>query len=246
MATASAARHLIVNADDFGLTNGINRGIVQAHERGIVTSASLMVRYPAAAEAARYARALPALSIGLHFEAAEWRFRDGGWSVAYEVIDPADPVQIRAELETQLARFQQLMGRTPTHLDSHQHLHMREPAKSILLEAAERMAVPLRGCSPVVRYCGDFYGQTGEGEPFPDGISFVALSAMIDQLEPGWTEIGCHPGYAGELDSVYLAEREQELRVLCSPEAKAALQRHGLALRSFRDLETAPGCRRRE
>ena len=50
-------RYLIVNADDFGLSPGVNRGVVQAHERGIVTSASLMVRQPAAGAAAACARA---------------------------------------------------------------------------------------------------------------------------------------------------------------------------------------------
>src|SRR3712207_8784245 len=53
---------------DFGLTDGVNRGIIEAHERGIVTSASLMVRYPAAKDAADYARSNPALSVGLHVD----------------------------------------------------------------------------------------------------------------------------------------------------------------------------------
>ncbi|MGA2658858.1 MAG: ChbG/HpnK family deacetylase, partial [Verrucomicrobiota bacterium] len=55
-------RGLIVNADDFGLDPGVNRGIIKSHEYGIVTSASLMVRWPAAAEAAAYAREHPELS----------------------------------------------------------------------------------------------------------------------------------------------------------------------------------------
>ena len=50
---------LIVNADDFGLSEGVNRGIIEAHERGIVTSASLMVLRPAAASAADYSREDP-------------------------------------------------------------------------------------------------------------------------------------------------------------------------------------------
>jgi predicted glycoside hydrolase/deacetylase ChbG (UPF0249 family) len=57
-------RVLIVNADDFGLSPGVNRSVVQAHERGIVTGASLMVRWPAATEATAYARANPGLSLG--------------------------------------------------------------------------------------------------------------------------------------------------------------------------------------
>src|SRR4051812_8671285 len=104
----AATRYLIVNADDFGLTSDINRGIIEAHERGIVTSASLMVRHAAAEEAAAYARAHPAFSLGLHFEAAEWRYSDGEWQCAYQVIDADDPAQVRAELERQLAEFRQI------------------------------------------------------------------------------------------------------------------------------------------
>ena len=59
----------------FGLSEGVNRGIIRAHEQGIVTSASLMVRYPAAAEAARYALQHPRLSVGLHLDMAEWVYR---------------------------------------------------------------------------------------------------------------------------------------------------------------------------
>src|SRR3954468_18395984 len=115
------ARRLIVTADDFGLTEGVNRGTIEAHEHGIVTSASLMVRGAAAAHAAQSARSHPAISVGLHFDAAEWRYRDGRWQLAYQVIDVKDPRQLRGELERQLETFERLMGRTPTHLDSHQH-----------------------------------------------------------------------------------------------------------------------------
>ena len=59
-------RYLIVNADDLGASPGVDRGILEAHARGIVTSASLMVDTPWSAEGAARARATPALSVGLH------------------------------------------------------------------------------------------------------------------------------------------------------------------------------------
>ena len=65
-------RAVIVNADDFGLSAGVNRGIAAAFEGGIVTSASLMVRPDAAAEAASYARLHPVLGVGLHIDLGEW------------------------------------------------------------------------------------------------------------------------------------------------------------------------------
>ena len=64
-------RVLIVNADDFGQSPSVNRGIVQAHRTGIVTSASLMVRQKATAEAIELSRACPALSLGLHLDLGE-------------------------------------------------------------------------------------------------------------------------------------------------------------------------------
>ena len=70
-------RTLIVNADDFGLSPGVNAGVARTHEEGIVTSASLMVRQPAAEEAAAYARATPALGVGLHVDLGEWVWQDG-------------------------------------------------------------------------------------------------------------------------------------------------------------------------
>src|SRR5215469_1414329 len=96
-------RHLIVNADDFGQSRGVNRGIITAHEHGIVTSASLMVRWPAAAEAAAYARSHPALSLGLHFDLGEWICRNGTWLPLYEVVPGGDAAAVVSEIGRQLA-----------------------------------------------------------------------------------------------------------------------------------------------
>ena len=94
-----AGRYLIVNADDFGLSDGVNRGVVEAHEHGIVTSASLMVRPNAAGDAAAYARSNRRLSIGLHVDLGEWRFCDGGWTSLYEVVASDDPQNVAAEVD---------------------------------------------------------------------------------------------------------------------------------------------------
>src|SRR3989454_4370593 len=104
-------RYVIVNADDFGQSSGINRGIVTAHERGIVTSASLMVRWPAAAEAAAYARAHPRLDLGLHLDFGEWAYHDETWVPLYRVVPTEDARATAAELSSQLERFRSLVGR---------------------------------------------------------------------------------------------------------------------------------------
>ena len=90
-------RFLIVNADDFGLSAGVNQGIIEAHERGVVTSASLMVRWPAAVAAAAYARSHPQLAVGLHVDLGEWAYRG---ERAKEVIVLCDP-RVRETLTAQ-------------------------------------------------------------------------------------------------------------------------------------------------
>ncbi len=233
-------RFLVVNADDFGLSPFVNRGIVAAHERGIVTSASLMVRGRAAEDAAAYACSHRRLSTGLHVDLAEWSWRDGTWEAEYEVVDTGDTIAVEQEVERQLRVFRTLVLRDPTHLDSHQHTHREEPVATALAAVAADLGIPLRDADPAIRYRGDFYGQGGRGEPYPAGITIAALEEIIEGLPDGWTELGCHPGEPDTtLPSMYRDERAVELAVLCDPQARAALSREHVELASFADLARA-------
>jgi predicted glycoside hydrolase/deacetylase ChbG (UPF0249 family) len=229
----AASKKLIVNADDFGQSPGTNRGIIEAHEHGIVTSASLMVRWPAAAQAAAYARHYPKLSVGLHLDLGEWAYRHGEWVRLYQRIDEDDASAVAREVAAQVATFRGLMGKDPTHIDSHQHSHRREPASSIVFAMAEELALPVRSLSKEIRYCGEFYGQTDEGEPYPEGISVQNLLRILKDLLPGCTELGCHPGHASEADTMYRAEREQEIETLCDPRVFETVNALGIQLAGF-------------
>ena len=230
-------RRLIVNADDLGQSPSINAGIEQATRDGIVTSASLMVRWPSAASAARWAASHSEVSVGLHFDIGEWSYLDGEWSEVYRFVDPDDSRAVRDELENQLETFERLVGHGPTHLDSHQHVHRSEPVRSCMLDVARSIGVPLREELGPVTYCGSFYGQSGKGEPYPEGITEVALLAILDGLSDGTTEIGCHPGLDhSDLDSIYRLERALELRVLCVPGLRTELRNRGIELCSYNDV----------
>jgi predicted glycoside hydrolase/deacetylase ChbG (UPF0249 family) len=229
-------RLLVVNADDFGQSPAINRGIVRAHEDGIVTSASLMVRQPAALEAARYAHASTRLSVGLHADLGGWACRDGEWSALYERVDLDDVPAVRAELEAQLELFRDLIGGNPTHIDSHQHVHRRRPTARPFKEVARRLGVPVRHFSAAVAYCGSFYGRTEDDQPYSRGISVDGLIATIRGLPEGTTELGCHPGDGERTDS-YASERDAELATLCHPDVRRALDQAGVELRSFSELQ---------
>jgi predicted glycoside hydrolase/deacetylase ChbG (UPF0249 family) len=198
-----------------------------------VTSASLMVRWPAVAEAAAYARAHPGLSVGLHLDLGEWAYRRGEWVKTYEVVPENDAEAVAAEVAHQLAAFRQLVGRDPTHLDSHQHVHKHEPLHSLMADLAGQLGVPLRSCDEVVAYCGDFYGQARNGRPLPEAISVGGLIRTIEKLPPGVTEMACHPGLGNDLDSMYGPERAREVKALCDARVWAALTAAGIELCSF-------------
>ena len=231
------SRAVIVNADDFGQSDGINRGIVEAHERGIVTSASLMVRWPAAPAAAAYARGQPRLSVGLHVDLGESIYRAGEWIALYERVDRQDARAVEAEIRAQLALCRELLRRDPTHLDSHQHVHTEEPARSILDGIARELDVPLRHRSARLRHDGRFYGQTRTGDPLTAGITPAHLVEMLGSLPDGVTEVACHPGFADDLVTMYHAEREVELETLCDPAVRRAICDEGIALIGFADLQ---------
>ena len=231
-----AKRYLIVNADDFGHSSAINRGVIHAHDHGIVTSASLMVRWPAAMEAAKYARKRPGLSLGLHLDFGEWVYKDENWTPVYNVVHLDEVTAVRNEALRQLAVFRTLTGRDPDHIDSHQHAHLREPVRSAVLEAALELRVPVRDCNPEIRYCGRFYGQTAEGSPCTGGITSDALIEIFSQLPLGVTELACHPGEAKVPNTTYIGERAIEVKALCDARVRSALIEMGIELCGFTAL----------
>jgi chitin disaccharide deacetylase len=229
-------RTLVVNADDFGRSPGVNQGVIRAHEHGVVTSATLMVRWPAAVEAAAYARR-SSLSVGLHLDLGEWEYRDGEWHTRYQVLAPETADSVAEELNRQLEQLERLIGRPPTHLDSHQHVHRDEPARSALLQAGERLGIPVRWFTPGIAYSGAFYGQDSRGTPLPGAITVEGLVEVIETIPAGVTELACHPAAEVDHDSAYGEERIRELETLCDPRVRAAIDRCGVDLRSFDDLD---------
>ena len=145
-------RRLIVNADDFGFTAGVNRAIVEAHSRGVVTSSTLMANGAAFADAAQLAKAVPTLSVGCHVVltdgvpvlAAEQlpsltagsRFRDGMMTFAARAIaGRMNSDEITAEAAAQIRKIQ-AAGIVVSHLDTHKHTHLFPKILRPLLRAA--------------------------------------------------------------------------------------------------------------
>ena len=221
-------RYVIFNADDFGYSRGINRGIVEAHRNGLVTSTSLMVNTPATEDAVTQARELPELSVGLHVNFT---------NEAQRLIDFYDRQVARDELRRQLDRFVALLGRLPTHLDSHQHVHRLRECLAAFQELAAELGLHLRDAPPV-RYKGGFYAQWEYGVTDPSKVSVEALERILrSEIEDGLYEMCVHPGYVDpEFESVYHADRELELLTLTRPRLRTVLAEQGIRLIGYRDL----------
>lgn len=223
-------KYLIVNADDLGTSEGVNRGILEAHRDGIVTSASLMIQRPATLGGVSVARDCPDLSVGLHFDIT------GEGEVAF---DKNDLTAVERELHRQHGAFCELLGRPPTHLDSHHHIHRKPGIRTIFDRFSEQKGFPCR-FSGSVRFIGGFYAHAPPdyAHPEPSLVGVEHLLEILAGLPEGTSELMCHPGYVSpDFQSLYRAEREIELKTLTDPRIRAAVHAHGIRLISFRDVE---------
>ena len=150
-------RRLIVNADDFGFTSGVNRAIVEAHTKGIVTSSTLMAKGTAFDEAVRLAPTMPKLSLGCHVVlidgepvlnpsqipsiTSQTRFRDGLKTFAARAVaGRMDGDEITAEAEAQIRKIQ-AAGLAVSHVDTHKHTHLFPSILAPVLRAAKKCGV---------------------------------------------------------------------------------------------------------
>ncbi len=248
----TAGKLLVVNADDFGRTPGINAGIIEAH-RGLVTSATLMVGFPAAEEAAAELGRTPNLGVGLHVTltggvptlppAQVPSLVDGAGRLPRrpQGLAGADPDQLLAEVRSQLARFRELTGRLPTHLDSHHHTHRLPAVLDAVVRVAREHGLPVRNASPEV---GERLRRSGIATTdafverfFGTDARLEVLLEILAAIRPGAvTEIMCHPARVDEelcADSSYARERKREREILTHPEALRAVEAHGIRLVHF-------------
>jgi len=205
---------LIVNADDYGLTDGIARGILQAHRSGVVTSTSLIATGPAFAATTAWLDDAPDLAIGVHFAAVgEDRpllsaseiptlvDASGNFPLTWNgflkraargAIDPAD---LRREFAAQLETVQAL-GRPITHADAHQHLHLWPLVRRVVIQLALENNIP---AVRLPRYCG--------WTPTAVGVRSLRARTRLKLNRYGlaYTTDACGIDVAGHLDATRFA-----------------------------------------
>jgi hypothetical protein len=152
------SKQLIVNADDYGRSEGVTQGILQAHREGIVTSTTVMMNMPNVEDALRLADDYPELGVGVHLVFTAWRpllppreipslVDEDGYFHSQEAIlshpQRIDIDELKAELRAQIERFR-ASGREPDHLDCHHFVHLYPPFFAVYVELAEEYSLPVR------------------------------------------------------------------------------------------------------
>ena len=158
MASSSAIRRLIVNADDFGLSHSVNEAVIRGHREGILTTTSLMVNEAGFDEAVKLAKENPKLGVGLHVSLLHGRsalppekipglvnarreFSNNPVGVGMKYFfDDGLREQLQAEIRAQFEKFRST-GLPLDHVNGHLHLHLHPTVFKILMEEAETFGI---------------------------------------------------------------------------------------------------------
>lgn len=215
-------KYLVVNADDFGYSKGVNKGIIEAHVNGIVTSTTVLVDGVAADEA-KGLSTYPELSVGLHF-------------------NPIPGESLESEFGRQLELFKSIVGRDPDSIDTHKSLPSdKENIESMLRKYSEENDTPVRKLGKV-KFIRSFFGLNVDGSGVLDenNVTVSALKSAIDEASDEVNEIMTHVGYCDEYllsKSSYNTTREKELESVLDPSIKEYLASANLQLVNWGQLK---------
>lgn len=232
---------LIVNADDFGLSKGVNYGIVESFKNGILTSTTMMMNAPAMDHAVELMKQ-SGIPVGIHLVASMFKpltkvtsfvKSDGVFDKAkfFDKAAVIDEAELETEWRAQLELFIAKTGQKPTHIDSHHHAHMEEKSRTVIEKLAKEYQLQVRnldteyGCH--VEFKHEFYGEE-------------ATIEVVDQLTQTGDviELMCHPAYIdNELIEAtsYAMKRKDELAVILSSKVKEVVARKKIELISYKD-----------
>ena len=247
---------IIFNADDFGHSKGVNLGIIEAFQNGLVRSTTMMTGMPGFEHAAGLAKQNPGLKIGVHLTLSAGKSiggayktitgGDGRFFLLKELEKRAahrelDLSEVEAEYEAQIQKVL-AAGIEPDHFDSHHHIHNLPGIVDVFLRLAKKYSARVRiynkallngeyaGVKTTSDFTDTFYGETTAEED---------IKELADRYNSDSLEIMCHPAYLDHAlleTSSYNIERVFELNTLTSPAIKAFLLEQGHELCSFSDI----------
>lgn len=254
---------LIINADDFGLTLGVSKGILEGMRHGVITDTSAITAAPDFMRSAALAMEQGVRVMGIHClltmghpllpaEQVPSLLNEEGCFYSRADFFKADVKinEARAELEAQIKRFLST-GLQLNHIDTHHgFMNKSKEMAALLLELSQKYQVPLRNealrLPQEKRLCDVSLTSlpTTEALYFNHGIPYHTLDTMLAFLQEALAcydcvEIGCHPGYSDDqlrLLSVLNDDREKELDLLLSPQLKGFIHANKISLISYTAL----------
>jgi len=220
---------LIVNADDFGYSRGINYGIIDAHKNGVVNSATMMMNMPGVSHAVELAKENPSLQVGIHLvltcgkpllnDVPTLVNENGNFKSRHEFFEDKNISldELEREWTAQIEKFLE-SGLKPTHFDSHHHVHtvpeflpvVQKLAQKYNLSARRISENALQGVAPFTDvFLHDFYGE---------GVTDDYFEKILTRIQDGQSvEVMCHPGYLDHEilnNSSYAKDRVKETLIL--------------------------------
>lgn len=241
---------LVINADDFGLCDGVTLGIFNAMTKGIVTSTTMMVN----TIGSKYASSLVKkynLNVGLHINLSLGKplsnctsLLVNGEFVRRRCLDVDEVLEsdILMEIEAQYNRFVELVGDKPTHIDTHLYTHqLNEKVRKVLIEFASQVNLPVREYS-VNCYAPLIFEQNFKvkKEDTKESMRDKFNQIIINHLNDDYVELMVHPAFIDQtlLDiSSYNLPRVLEHYVLTSNESKKLLEDNNVTLISYSDIK---------
>jgi predicted glycoside hydrolase/deacetylase ChbG (UPF0249 family) len=247
-------KRMILNSDDFGITEGVTIGTIHAHVDGVLTSTTCMMNMPYAEFALNLSKDYPDLGVGIHLVFTAGRpLVDGAKSFTDEFgnfrklgtytkllnegyfTDP-DPDELYTEWKAQIEKFIALAKKLPTHIDSHHHAHLFPNHQEISIRLAKEYNIPIRQSKQIidhyeyVRCDSAFYG---------DHLTNDDLINMMKNNDDETLEIMCHPGYLDQRlmeISAYQIPRVTEMAILRSEEVKQFVKDNNIELINYSHL----------
>lgn len=239
---------LIVNADDFGMTQANTIGILVGHSQGIITSTTCMMNMPYAEFALKEAKKFPQLGVGVHLVltvgrplvegAQSYTDQNGDFIRPKDYPDGkphANQDELYREWKAQIEKFIEIAGHKPTHIDSHHHVHLLPCHLDVTKRLALEYDLPIRQREQVL----DTYPYIPVyDQMYNDDANYQYFTHVLSSYH-GPLEFMCHPAYLDQRlydMSSYNLPRMKELELLTSPEIKTFIQENHIKLINFSDL----------
>ncbi|MEH6938106.1 chitin disaccharide deacetylase [Bacillus sp. JJ664] len=221
---------LIVNADDFGYSKGINYGIIEAHRNGIVNSTTMMMNMPGVSHAVDLAKENPDLKVGIHLvltcgkplltDVPTLVDQGGFFKKNRDILESNISLEeLEREWTAQVEKFLET-GLTLTHIDSHHHVHTVPRFLPVVQKLSKKYNLSVRRVSDLALEGVPPYSDVFLHEFYGEGATYDYFEKIVSHVQDGQTvEVMCHPGYLDHEvlnNSSYAKDRVTEVEILTS------------------------------